>query len=313
MGAIIGDITGTTKAAKRAERAQKEAADMAQYQPWNVSGSYFGDANFDYQNNTASYKLSPALTELRDMFMGESFDLARDASGAAYDASGMRDYGRSLFSTAAASDPREQGNKYYKDVLSILEPSRIGEQQQIAQNLFNSGRTGSAMAAPEGGGYINPERMEYLTSLNRQNEQIAYDSLGRARLEQQQDMDRGLGLYGLADTIQMAPYINSNTLFGMGSGVEMTGQQPMNQGIALGSTAQPGDQARGNMYGAAADTRMNASLANAGMFMNLLGQGAGAYTGGNPFASTGGGYTGGGTFLPSSPGFNGSPHLRSAS
>ena len=293
MGAIIGDITGTTKAAKRAERAQKEAADMAQYQPWNVSGSYFGDANFDYQNNTASYKLSPALTELRDMFMGESFNLAEDASGAAYDASGMRDYGRSLFNQAAASDPRVAGNQYYKDVLSILEPARIGEQQQLAQNLFSSGRTGSAMAAPEGGGYVNPERMEYLTALNRQNEQIAYDSLGRARYEQQEDMDRGIGLYGLADTIRMSPYTNANTLFGMGSGVEMMGQQPMNQGIALGSAAQPGDQARSQGYSNAANTRMNASLANAGMFMNLLGQGAGAYSGGNPFASIGGGGGGG--------------------
>tara|TARA_R110000803_G_scaffold40726_1_gene87697 strand:- start:302 stop:1210 length:909 start_codon:yes stop_codon:yes gene_type:complete len=293
MGAIIGDITGTTKAAKRAERAQKEAADMAQYQPWNVSGSYFGDANFDYQNNTASYKLSPALTELRDMFMGESFNLAEDASGAAYDASGMRDYGRSLFNQAAASDPRVAGNQYYKDVLSILEPARIGEQQQLAQNLFSSGRTGSAMAAPEGGGYVNPERMEYLTALNRQNEQIAYDSLGRARYEQQEDMDRGIGLYGLADTIRMSPYTNANTLFGMGSGVEMMGQQPMNQGIALGSAAQPGDQARSQGYSNAANTRMNASLANSGMFMNLLGQGAGAYMnrGATP---TAGGYTPGG-------------------
>ena len=175
----------------------------------------------------------------------------------------------------------------------ILPEEMLQEQQQLAQNLFSSGRTGSAMAAPEGGGYVNPERMEYLTALNRQNEQIAYDSLGRARYEQQEDMDRGIGLYGLADTIRMSPYTNANTLFGMGSGVEMMGQQPMNQGIALGSAAQPGDQARSQGYSNAANTRMNASLANSGMFMNLLGQGAGAYMnrGATP---TAGGYTPGG-------------------
>jgi len=275
MSKLIGDITGTNKAAKKAAQSQREAADMARYSPWSVSGSYFGDASFNKNNQTASYNLSPELTQLRDMFMGESFDLAGDASGAAYDATGMRDYGRSLFNTAAASDPRDAGNQYYKDVLSILEPARVKEQQQLSTNLFNSGRTGAAVAAPEGGGYINPERMEYLTALNRQNEQIAYDSLGRARVEQQEDIDRGIGLYGLADTIRMSPYTNSNTLFGMGSGVEMMGQQPMNQGIALGSASQPGNTAMSQGYSNAANTQMNASLANAGMFMNLLGQSAG--------------------------------------
>lgn len=293
MGKLIGSLTGTTSAAKKAAAATREAADMARYKPWDVTGSYFGDVTFDPNSNTASYNLSPELTQLRDMFMGEAFDIGGDASTARADADAMRGYGRDLFSEAAGRDVTGLGNKYYTDVLSIMEPQRVGQQQQLAQNLFSSGRTGAAMAAPEGGGYVNPERMEYLTAMNRENQQLAYDSLGRARQEQQQDLDRGIGMYGLADTIRSQPFTQANQMFGLGAGIEQMGQQPMNQGIALGSAAQPGNTAMAQGYTNAANQQLNASLANSGMFMNLLGQAAGAYTGGNPFASSGG-YTGGG-------------------
>jgi len=67
MSKLIGDITGTNKAAKKAAQSQREAADMARYSPWSVSGSYFGDASFNKNNQTASYNLSPELTQLRDI------------------------------------------------------------------------------------------------------------------------------------------------------------------------------------------------------------------------------------------------------
>tara|TARA_R110000772_G_scaffold51697_3_gene118560 strand:+ start:95 stop:1036 length:942 start_codon:yes stop_codon:yes gene_type:complete len=286
MSKLVGAITGTTSAAKKAAERTREAADMAKFRPWDVSGSYFGDASFDPNSNTASYNLSPELTQLRDMFMGEAFDIGGDASTARTDADAMRGYGRDLFSEASGRDVTGVGNKYYTDVMNLMAPGRAGQQQQLAQNLFSSGRSGAAMAAPEGGGYVNPERMEYLTAMNRDNSQIAYDSLGRARQEQQQDMDRGIGMYGLADTIRSQPYNQMNSMFGLGAGIEQMGQQPMNQGIALGSAAQPGNQAMSQGYMNASNQRLNADLGNSAMFMNLLAQGAGAYTGGNPFASS---------------------------
>jgi hypothetical protein len=302
MSKIVGALTGTTSAAKAAAARTREAADMAKFRPWGVSGSYFGDATFDANSNTASYNLSPELTKLRDMFMGEAFDIGGDASAAAYDATGMKDYGRNLFNEASLRDPTAEGNKYYTDILKILEPQRANEQQQLAQNLFSSGRTGAAMAAPEGGGYVNPERMEYLTAMNRDNSQIAYDSLGRARQEQQQDMDRGIGMYGLADTLRSQPYNQMNSMFNLGAGIEQMGQQPMNQGIALGSQAQPGNTAMSQGYMNASNQRLAADLGNSAMFMNLLGQAAGNTNyadgkwsyGKQAPAQGGGGYTSGG-------------------
>ena len=292
MSKIVGALTGTTSAAKKAAARTREAADMAKFRPWGVSGSYFGDATFDANSNTASYNLSPELMQLRDMFMGEAFDIGGDASAAAYDATGMKDYGRNLFNEASLRDPTAEGNKYYTDILKIMEPQRANEQQQLAQNLFSGGRTGVAMAAPEGGGYVNPERMEYLTAMNRDNSQIAYDSLGRARQEQQQDMDRGIGMYGLADTLRSQPYNQMNSMFNLGAGIEQMGQQPMNQGIALGSQAQPGNTAMAQGYMNASNQRLNADLGNSAMFMNLLAQGYGAYTGSGATPTAGGATSG---------------------
>jgi hypothetical protein len=297
MGKLIGAITGTNSAAKKAAAATREAAEMARYKPWDVTGSYFGDASFDYNTNKASYNLSPELMQLRDMFMGEAFDIGGDASTARSDADAMRGYGRDLFSEAAGRDVTGMGNKYYNDVMNIMAPGRIGQQQQIAQNLFSSGRSGLATAAPEGGGYVNPERMEYLTAMNRDNSQIAYDSLARARQEQGQDINTGIGMYGLADTIRSQPYNQMNSMFGLGAGIEQMGQQPMNQGIALGSAAQPGNTAMSQGYTNAANQQLNASLANSAMFMNLLAEGAGNtnYANGQWSYGNGGSNSGGAT------------------
>jgi len=98
----------------------------------------------------------------------------------------------------------------------------------------------------------------------------------------------------------------------MASSVEQMGIIPLQLGADLGTAAQSGRVAQAQGYGQAANTRLNASLANAGMFTNLLGQAMSIPNWSNmsnPFSS--GGYTGGGTFMPASSGFAGSPHLRS--
>ena len=72
MSSLVGKLTGADKAGKRAAEAMRAAGDKAQYKPWDVSGSYFGDADFDFNNNTANYTLSPELMELRDVFMDKA-------------------------------------------------------------------------------------------------------------------------------------------------------------------------------------------------------------------------------------------------
>ena len=167
-----------------------------------------------------------------------------------------------------------------------MAPGRAKTEQRLANNLFASGRMGQGSAAFEGGGYLNPERMEYLTAMNREDNQMAFDSRSRAKNEQLADMSTGLGYYGIGNDLRMQPYNDVYSLFGMGSGVEETGQGPFKMGMGLGSAAVPGQQAQASMYGAGAGAMYGTGQATTGAFTNLVGKGLGAYAGGGGFGET---------------------------
>ena len=287
MGSIVGSITGSTKAAKRAAEAQRAAGDMAQYKPWNVSGSYFGDADFDYQANEASYELSPELIQLRDMFMSQALagpDQAGIAEGQA-----IKDKGLGMFNEAFDRDISKSAGKYYTDMQDLMAPGRAKTEQRLANNLFASGRMGQGTAAYEGGGYLNPERMEYLTAMNREDNKMAFDAQSRARQERLNDMQTGMGYYGMGNQMRLDPYNDMYKMFAFGSDIEKMGQVPLNMGQSLGSAAQSGNQAMAQMYGMGAQARLGSDLAGAGMFTNLLGAGAQAIPSGTFSNLMGGG------------------------
>jgi hypothetical protein len=102
----------------------------------------------------------------------------------------------------------------------------------------------------------------------------------------------GTGLFGLGREMRLQPITQSGSLLDLASGVEQMGMIPLQLGADLGSAAQSGRVAQAQGYGQAANTRMNASLANAGMFTNLLGQAMSIPNWSNmsnPFSSGGGG------------------------
>lgn len=301
MSSLVGKLTGADKAGKRAAEAMRAAGDKAQYKPWDVSGSYFGDADFDFNNNTANYTLSPELMELRDVFMDKA--LGGPDTGNIADAEYIRDTGKGMFTDAYNRDVSKMGGEYFTDMQSMMAPGRAKNEQRLANNLFASGRMGAGSAAFEGGGYLNPERMEYLTAMNREDNAMAFDAQSRAKQEQMQDMSAGLGYYGMGNQMRLDPYNDMYSLFGMGSGVEQTGQQPLLMGQALGSAAQPGNNAQAQMYGMGAQSRLASDLSTAGMFTQLIGAAAGAPSGtfSNMF-SGGGGSTAGSSI-------NGPSHL----
>ena len=273
MGSAIGAITGSTGVGKKAKRGMEAAGDKAQYQPWDVSGSYFGNANFDYENNKASYNLSPELIQLRDMFMNQALGGVNEDDIAQGQA--IKDKGMSMFNEAYDRDISKVGSEYYSDLQSILAPERAKTQQGLANNLFASGRMGQGSAAYEGGGYLNPERMEYLTSMNREDNQLAVESLSRARQERLSDMTTGMGYYGMGNDLRLQPYNDVYSLFGMGSGVEATGMKPFEMGMGLGNSAIQGQVAQAGLYGQGANAQYQTGAANAGAFTNLVGMGLG--------------------------------------
>jgi|TARA_R110002167_G_scaffold175184_1_gene374383 hypothetical protein len=295
---VISDKIGGGAKSSGADYAASRAA--AEYSPWEVSGNYFGTANFDKENKTASYELSPELQQIRDMYFGKALQGIDEQD--LTDAQSIQDYGMGRFTEASQRDIMPEANKYYSDMQSIMAPGRATQQQQLAQNLFASGRMGQATAASEGGGYVNPERMEYLTSINRQNRELAMDSYQQAQARQDNDLKQGLAYQGLGMNMGMTPYSNINTLFGYGTGVEQVGQGAFNQGLQIGTNAVPGQG-----YGAGLDQNGNiyqnqARGSQTGMFTDLLNQGVKGI--GSIFGGGGGttGYSGniiGGGFSPS--------------
>ena len=273
MGSVVGAITGSTGVGKKAKRGYEEAGQAAQYKPWDVTGSYFGSADFDYENNKANYELSPELIQLRDMFMNQALGGVNEDDIAQGQA--IKDKGMSMFNEAYDRDISKVGSEYYSDLQSILAPERAKTQQGLANNLFASGRMGQGSAAFEGGGYLNPERMEYLTSMNREDNQLAVESLSRARQERLSDMTTGMGYYGMGNDLRLQPYNDVYSLFGMGSGVEATGMKPFEMGMGLGNSAIQGQVAQAGLYGQGANAQYQTGAANAGAFTNLVGMGLG--------------------------------------
>jgi hypothetical protein len=277
MGSAIGAITGSTGVGKKAKRGYQEAGDQAQYKPWNVSGSYFGDADFDYENNTASYNLSPQLKQLRDLFMNKALEGVGEEDFA--DGKMFKQTGLDMFNDAKGRDISKVGGEYYNDLQDLMAPGRAKTEQRLANNLFASGRMGHGSAAFEGGGYVNPERMEYLTAMNREDNKMAFDSMSRARDERYDDMAKGLGYFGTGNDMRMDPYKDVLGLFNMGAGIEGTGMKPFEMGMGLGNSALAGDKAMAAMYGQGAGKQYETGQANTGAFTDLVGAGAGYFMG----------------------------------
>ena len=277
MGSVVGAITGSTGVGKKAKRGYEAAGDQAQYQPWNVSGSYYGDADFDYENNEASYNLSPELIKLRDLFMNKAQEGIGE--GAFDNGSMFKQNGLDIFTEARDRDISKVGGDYYNDLQELMAPGRAKSEQRLANNLFASGRMGHGSAAYEGGGYLNPERMEYLTAMNREDNKLAVDSMGRARTERYEDMAKGLGYFGTGNDMRMDPYKDILGLFNMGAGIENQGMKPFEMGMGLGNNALQGNIAQAEMYGAGAGKQYDTGQANSGAFTDLVGAGAKAWMG----------------------------------
>ena len=277
MGSAIGAISGVKGVGKKAKSGYQAAGDQAQYQPWDVTGSYFGNADFDYENNEASYNLSPELKQLRDLFMNQALGGVDEEAIAQGDF--FKKTGYDMFNQGLNTDITKEGGDYYNQLQEIMAPGRAKNEQRLANNLFASGRMGAGSAAYEGGGYVNPERLEYLTGINREDNKLAVESLDRARSNRYEDMAKGLGYFGIGNDLRMQPWNDVNSLFGMGAGVENVGMKPFEMGMGLGNNAIQGQVARANMYGQGVGAQQAAGQASTGMFTDLVGAGIGSFMG----------------------------------
>jgi len=292
----IGKLFGTDAAADKYAESAQRAAQMAQFAPYNVTTG-FGTSAFDTKEKTASYTLDPRLQAFRDVLYSAA-EAAIPSPAQTQFATDVGAYGQGLFSQAAGLDIDQMTRDYYNKQINLLQPQRTAQDIQLSEDLFQSGRSGLGVSLNQGG-YVNPEQYSLLKAREEANLGLMLGAEDRARGIQSADIQRALGYYGLGQELRTTPYQTASSLFGLGTGVEQLGLMPLQLGGQFGSqSAQAGANAGGLlMQGAGA--QYQSSLANAGIFSNLIGSafgGMGGWSGissgvGNMFGGGGGGYS----------------------
>lgn len=291
----VGKIFGTDDAADKYAEASRAAAAKMEFDPYSVTTGY-GTSTFDKKDKTATYTLDPRLATFRDVLYSAGEAAIPDASQIQF-AEDVGAFGQGLFAQAAGLDVDQMTRDYYNKQINLLQPQRSIEDIRLSEDLFRSGRSGLGVAL-DNRGYVNPEQYSLLKAREEANLGLLLGAEDRARGIQSADIQRALGYYGLGQELRTTPYQTASGLFGLGSNIEQLGLVPLQYGIDIGSrSAQAGANVGATlMQGAGA--QLNASMANAGIFGNLIGSafnGLGGWSGiksgiGNTFGGGGGGY-----------------------
>jgi len=292
----IGKIFGTDDAADKYAEASRAAAAKAEFSPYNVTTG-FGTSAFDKGAKTATYTLDPRLASFRDILYAAGEAAIPDPSQIKF-AEDVGAYGQGLFSQAAGLDVDQMTKDYYNKQIRLLQPQRTAQDIQLSEDLFQSGRTGLGVSLDRGG-YVNPEQYSLLKAREEANLGLMLGAEDRARGIQTADIQRALGYYGLGQELRTTPYQTASGLFGLGSNIEQLGLVPLQYGIDIGSQSAAAGANAANILMQGAGAQYQSSLANAGIFSNLIGS---AFNGLGGWSGISGGmsnmFGGGGGYQP---------------
>ena len=226
--------------------AARIAADAQKFRPVGVTTS-FGQSQFGYDDqgrlSQAGYQLAPGMAQQQDALMGASnnylnqFLGAQDATAPmAQSAQGMFNLGQQYLGTS----PQDQAAKYMADQQALLAPTRATDLANLQATMQAQGRGGLAVGGDAGMAAANPQMQAYYNALQQQD-------LGLAAQATQGGMDyakfggamMGLGgeMLGNMYGTQQAAFSPYQTALGGASFIEGLGQNAMDIGADLGSTA----------------------------------------------------------------------------
>ena len=222
LGPASIQARATRDAANTAAGSQLQAAQMAaeaqKFRPVGIT-SRFGSSQFQMSPEgylqSAGYQLSPELQAIQDYVMGQT----RTSLG---DTTSLLNLGRGYL----AQTPEQAAADWMAKQQAVLAPSQEKALSGIRQNLFNTGRTGLAVAQGGDLGAANPELQAYYNALAQQNAQLA----AQAQQAGQQQVAFGQGLLSSA-------YSPLQTGLGLGATIEQLGQSPLDIGAQLGGRA----------------------------------------------------------------------------
>jgi hypothetical protein len=276
--------------------SKKPKVATLQTMPTTVT-SGFGTGSYDPKTGAVGYSLSDPLAGMRDEFYGAAQDFLPSQEQQDF-ATQVGDYGRGLFSSATQYDIGQMTSDYYNQQQDILRPDRDIESASMRDRMFGTGRLGYGTGTE--GGYINPEQYAMQRARETANAQLFLGAEDRARGIQQQDITRGLGMIDSESALNMNPYRQAGSLFGMGTGIEGLGYSTLNtvgqfsplqmqwqQSMQANQQAKNNAKASGGMgglLGGLVKAGLNyATGGMSGMFTGAMGGG-----GSSPFGALGG-------------------------
>ncbi len=252
MGSIVKGI-GKALGFSEPERPDySKAISAAQFKPYSLTTG-FGRSTFDTKAGTGTYTLDPRLAAMRDVFYGAATSQLPSTTEQDFTRQ-LQQEGMGLFSRASGRDINQMAQDYLNRQLDILAPGRAQEESRLADTLFKTGRTGAAVGY--GAGYVNPEQFALLSAREQANAQLGLNALDRARAMQAEDQRRALGLVGTANELEMQPYTQANTLFGLGTNLEQLGAGTLTGGFQAGQMASGANQNVAQLLGAQEDARV---------------------------------------------------------
>ena len=298
-----GDLFGgylsgeaATQAAQTQAAAQVEAAriaaEAARFRPVGVT-TRFGQSQFGYdpQGNltSAGYQLSPELRAQQDALMinsGQNLAQWQQATQLAAPLQTGAQRAMELGQGYLARTPQEQAAQYMSEQQGLLAPGRERELAALQNRLQAQGRGGLAIGGTSTGMMAaNPEMEAYYNSIRQQDLGLA----AQATQGGQQYATFGAGLMGTGGDLlkqmygtQTAAFQPYQTALGGAQQLEQLGQEPMNLGASLGSTASAAAAAAGNaqaqgMWGAAQTMQPANAYSPWGALLSGAGQAIGQY------------------------------------
>lgn len=247
---------------------KKVDTSQAQFQPYSISGP-LGGSSFDTGAKTGKIQLAPEIQQFMDLYLGGAKELMPSPTDTQF-ATDISGYGQSLFKQAAGTDLNTQIANEYQTQLGLLQPERTAEDIRLRESLYGTGRGGLGVSLGTGG-YVNPE--QYGASLARENVNARLlsniDQLMRDR--QIDELQRGIGLYGMGEELRFSPYQQSFGLFSQGASIPGLADPYLNMGIQAGGAA-----ATAGANVASLQERQRQS--NLGFWGNLIGGGLSAFS-----------------------------------
>lgn len=250
LGGIAGGLFGMQGAQSAADTqaaAALKAAEMAKFDPYNVSG-LFGSGTFD--GKTASINLSPFAQSLTGMFGQQAQDYF---SGTSPEAMAASQAGLGMLQSLGSGDPYAMAQSQFQKMEDILNPGRQRQREALQAQLLRQGRLGST------GGSLREQGLEAAIEESRQRG--LFEALGQAQAVQQQQASLGSQLSNFG-------FNQGLSRLGAMQQLEKQAMDYLNMGGAFGGKAASSGAYGGNMLMKGAQ---GSAMANLGGTMGLAG------------------------------------------